>query len=74
MKGDKAVRKDMKHPDFLGAGEKKRKALPAKEKVGVVMKEFKRGTLRSGSGQKVVNPKQGIAIALSEAGMSKKKK
>lgn len=59
--------KAMKHKDALGAGAKKRKKLPAKEKVGVVMREFKRGTLNSGSGAKVTNPKQAIAIGLSEA-------
>lgn len=37
------------------------------EKVGVVMKEFKEGELKSGSGEKVTDPKQAIAIALSEA-------
>jgi hypothetical protein len=43
-------------------------------KVGKVMAEFKSGTLHSGKGGKVVkNPKQAIAIALSEAKMSKKK-
>jgi len=42
-----------------------------KDKVGVVMKEFKRGDLKSSSGKKVTNPKQAIAIALSEAGKSK---
>lgn len=57
----------MRHPDRLGAGAKKRKHLPAKEKVGVVMREFKRGTLHSGSGGKVTNPKQAVAIGLSEA-------
>jgi len=44
-------------------------------KVAKVMGEFKRGTLHSGKGSNIVkNTKQGIAIALSEAGMSKKKK
>ena len=44
-------------------------------KVGKVMKEFKSGTLHSGKKGPVVKSKaQGIAIALSEAGMSKKKK
>jgi len=39
--------------------------------VGKVMGEFKEGTLHSGKGGKVVtNPKQAIAIALSEAGKS----
>lgn len=38
-------------------------------KVGVVMREFKHGALHSGSkaGPEVTNPKQAIAIALSEA-------
>lgn len=37
-------------------------------KVGKVMSEFKAGTLRSGSktGPKVTNPKQAVAIGLSE--------
>jgi len=44
------------------------------KKVGKVMKEFKEGKLKSSSGKKVTNPKQAIAIGLSEAGMSKPKK
>lgn len=37
-------------------------------KIGKVMGEFKEGTLHSGKGGKVVkNPKQAIAIAISEA-------
>jgi hypothetical protein len=44
-------------------------------KVAKVMKEFKAGTLNSGKDGKVVkNPKQAIAIALSQAKMSKPKK
>jgi hypothetical protein len=42
-----------------------------KDKVRTVMKEFKSGDLKSSSGKKVTNPKQAIAIALSEAGKSK---
>ena len=42
-------------------------------KVGKVMHEFKAGKLKSSSGQKVTNPKQGIAIDLSEARSMKKK-
>lgn len=43
-------------------------------KIQKVMSEFKSGTLKSSSGRKVTNRKQGVAIALSEAGMTKKKK
>jgi hypothetical protein len=32
-----------------------------------VMHEFKVGSLKSSSGQRVTNPKQAVAIALSEA-------
>jgi hypothetical protein len=38
------------------------------KKVGTVMHEYKAGTLHSGKGGPVVkNPKQALAIALSEA-------
>ncbi len=45
-------------------------------KIKKVMHEMKEGELHSGSkkGPVVTNPKQGIAIALSEAGLSKKGK
>jgi hypothetical protein len=40
-------------------------------KIGKVIGEFKEGTLHSGKGGKVVkNPKQAIAIAISEAAKS----
>lgn len=39
----------------------------AQEKVEKAMHEFKKGDLRSSSGHKVTNPKQAIAIGLSEA-------
>jgi hypothetical protein len=41
-----------------GSGEKK---------VGKVMSEFKHGSLKSSSGEKVKSRKQAVAIALSEA-------
>ncbi len=46
-----------------------------KKKVAKVMKEFKAGTLNSGSsrGPVVTNRKQAVAIALSQAKMTKKK-
>lgn len=39
----------------------------SKDKVEKVMHEYKHGTLKSGSGDKVKNRKQAIAIGLSEA-------
>jgi hypothetical protein len=39
------------------------------KKVGAVMKEYGAGKLKSSSGQKITNPKQAIAIAMSEAKM-----
>ena len=41
---EKRAQQAMKHEDKLGAGAKKRKALPKPEKMGVVMKEFSKGT------------------------------
>ncbi len=37
------------------------------DKVEEVMHELKQGKLKSGLGKKVTNPKQAIAIGLSEA-------
>ena len=43
-------------------------------KVKKVMREYKSGTLHSGKGGSVVkSQKQAVAIAMSEAGMAKKK-
>ena len=55
----------------LGAIEKAKKK--KKNKVQTVMGEFKEGKLESSSGKKVTNPKQAIAIALSEQRRAKKK-
>ncbi len=69
MKGkEERKKKAMHHADVPGAGAKKRKSLPAKEKVGVVMSEFKHGTLHSGKSEKPFKSRaQAIAIGLSEA-------
>ena len=52
------------------------KKVQSKGKVEKVMKEYKEGKLRSGSksGPVVNSKKQAQAIALSEAGLSKKSK
>jgi predicted patatin/cPLA2 family phospholipase len=71
----KSIKDAAKHKEKK---EKKHKKSPkgdvAKSKVQKVMHEYKEGKLRSGSkkGPKVTNPKQAIAIALSEARKRKK--
>lgn len=44
-----------------------------KQKVEKVMREYKAGKLKSSSGDRVTSRDQAIAIAMSEAGMAKKK-
>ena len=54
--------------------DKKAKSKHATGKVHKVLHEFKEGSLKSSSGEKVTDRKQAIAIAMSEAGISKKGK
>ena len=50
-----------------------KKMTSGQKKIGKVMREFKKGELNIGqSSKKVKSPKQAIAIALSEAGKSRK--
>ena len=41
------------------------------EKVAKVMREFEAGTLKSSSGEIVTSRKQAMAIAMSQAGLSR---
>ena len=43
-------------------------------KIAKVMREFKAGKLKSSSGEKITDPRRALAIALSEAGMTRKPK
>jgi hypothetical protein len=45
----------------------KKPATKGDRKVEKVMHEYKEGTLKSSSGQKVTSRKQAVAVALSEA-------
>ena len=45
-----------------------------KNKIAIVMEEFKAGKLKSSSGGKVTNPKQAMAIAISEQRAANKKR
>ena len=49
-----------------------KKPTNAQKKVEKVMSEYKSGALKSSSGRKVTSRKQAVAIAMSEAGMTKK--
>lgn len=44
------------------------------KKVAKVMREYKAGTLKSSSGDKVTTKDQAVAIAMSEAGYKQKGK
>ena len=43
------------------------KSSKMKNKVAKAMREYKAGKLKSSSGDKVTNPKQAVAIAMSKA-------
>jgi hypothetical protein len=51
-----------------------KKKTKTEKKISKVMREYGKGTLKSSSGQKVKSRKQAIAIAMSEAGMTRKPK
>ena len=45
-----------------------------RQKIALVLREFKSGKLKSSSGERITDPRRALAIALSEAGMSRKPK
>jgi len=51
-----------------------KKPSKGQKKVKKVMSEYKSGALKSSSGKKVTSREQAIAIAMSEAGMKRKKR
>ena len=65
-----------KHKDDKKKDPKPRNKTGKRDKVRIVMEEFKEGKLHSGSkkGPVVTNPKQALAIAISESKRSKKRK
>ena len=48
--------------------------MKTEKKISKVMTEYGKGKLKSSSGQKVTNPRQALAIALSESRRVAKKK
>ena len=59
----------------MNRGLMRKKMTKPEKKVKKVMREFKKGKLNiGGSKKKVKNRKQAIAIALSEAGINKKRR
>lgn len=69
MEHKKREKKHVKKVHKAKAAPRKKKPSKGKAKVEKVMHEFKEGELHSGSkqGPRVSNPKQAIAIALSES-------
>jgi hypothetical protein len=55
-------------------GDRRMASTRQRRKVSKVMREHKKGKLKSGSGKKVKSRKQAIAIAMSESGQSKRRK
>lgn len=51
-----------------------RESAEQKRKVARVMHEYKHDELHSGSGGRVKNPRQAVAIALNEAGVSNRQR
>lgn len=56
------------------ARQKPRSKAAKRNKVRRVLSEFKAGKLQSSSGARVTKRKQAVAIALSEAGLARKRK
>lgn len=59
---------------IVGTAPIMKKKTKADKKISKVMREFRAGTLKSSSGQKVTSIAQARAIALSEAGIARKPK
>jgi hypothetical protein len=67
--GRRGTRRSARHKNTGGSAARSKagKRGAGERKVGKVMGEYKRGTLRSSSGRKVRRRKQAVAIALNEA-------
>lgn len=74
LRGAVVVQPNTRSSDHPMARSSPAKAVMGRKKVEKVMHEYKDGALKSSSGEKVTTRDQAVAIAMSESGLSRKRR